>query len=88
MDSIFDALECLIDIITSFLYNKAFDKNKKMIKRLPYIIIYIVILILIISLLTYFGTILINTNNILGYILLFFSLLCMLILIYPFIKNK
>lgn len=88
MDSIFDALECLIDIITSFLYNKAFDKNKKMIKRLPYIIIYIVILTLIISLLTYFGTILINTNNILGYILLFFSLLCMLILIYPFIKNK
>lgn len=88
MDSIFDALEGLIDIITSFLYNKSFDKNKKMIKRLPYIIIYIVILILIISLLTYFGTILINTNNILGYILLFFSLLCMYILIYPFIKNK
>lgn len=29
MDSIFDALEDLIDIITSFLYDKAFDKKKK-----------------------------------------------------------
>lgn len=89
MESIFDALDGLLDIITLFLHNKAFDRNKNIIKRLPYIIMYTLLLMLIIVVLIYLGICLINNNNIFGYVLLLFSLLLLIILIYPFIKiNK
>lgn len=89
MESIFDALDGLLDIITLFLYDKAFARNKNTIKRLPYIIMYTLLLMLIIAILIYLGLCLINNNNIFGYVLLLLSLLLLVILIYPFIKiNK
>lgn len=87
---IFDGLEAILTIISEFLYDKAFNKKKKLINRLPYIIIYIIILGLIIFGSIYLGITLIDNNNsLLGFLLLGIAILFIVLLICPFVlKDK
>lgn len=85
---IFDGLEAILTIITEFLYNKAFDKNKKILKRLPYIIIYILLLVLIVFGLSFLGIILIkNKQELLVFFCVIISGICVILLIVPFLKK-
>ncbi len=86
---IFDGLEIILTIIYEFLYDKAFNRNKKLVHRLFYIILYVGTLSSIICGLIYLSIILINDKNILfGSILLGISILCIMMLIYPFFEKK
>ena len=88
MDEIFIAIEGLLDLMTEFILDKAFDKKKTLKKRLPYIIFYILILSLIITCLLIGGIYLAEVNNLIGIILLAFAIIFIALLVYPFIKYK
>ena len=88
MDEIFIAIEGLLDLITEFILDRAFNKKKTLKKRLPYIIFYILILSLIIACLLIGGIYLVKDNNIIGIILLAFAVIFIALLVYPFIKYK
>lgn len=88
MDEIFIAIEGLLDLITEFILDRAFDKKKTLKKRLPYIIFYILILSLIIACLLIGGIYLVKNNNLIGIILLAFAVTFITLLVYPFIKYK
>lgn len=85
---ILDGLEAILTVITEFLYNKAFDKNRKILKRLPYIIIYILLLVLIVFGLSFLGIILIkDKQELLGCFFMIISVIFVILLIVPFLKK-
>ena len=88
MDEIFTAIEGVFDLLGEFIYARAFNKEKSLKRRLPYIIFYVLILILIIVCLTIGGIYLIKDANLIGIILLIFTCLFIIMLVYPFIKYK
>ena len=57
----------------NLIYARAFNKEKSLKRRLPYIIFYVLILILIIVCLTIGGIYLIKDANLIGIILLIFT---------------
>ncbi len=84
---IFEGLEVIINMIIELIYNKAFDKNKNLTKRIPYIMLYSSLLSLIIIGLIYLIIILFKSNYILLPILLFLIVILLLyLLIKPFWK--
>ena len=87
MDAIFMALEGLFDLIGEFIFDKAFDKKKTLKLRLPYIIIYVLTLTIIIAFLIIGSIYLLQDSNLIGIALLIFSILFVVILIFPFIKK-
>ena len=87
MDEVLTAIEGLFDLLAEFILDKAFNKNKTLKERLPYIILYILVLVLIITSLIIGGVFLIKDNNLIGIALLIFAVLFIIILIYPFIKK-
>lgn len=85
---IFDGIEAILTIIGDFLYSKAFDKNVKVLTRLPYIMIYIILLMLIILILSFLGIILIKNNQkLLGYLCMIILFICVYLLIVPFFEK-
>lgn len=90
MEEIALACEAILDTINEFIYDKAFDKTRKLSKRIPFILIYCLTLLLLIALLVFIGVNLVLDNNWFGYLLLLllFSLLICFVLIYPFIFYK
>ena len=72
MDEIFIAIEGLFDLLSEFIYARAFNKEKSLKSRLPYISTYVLTLIIIIVCLTIGGIYLIKDANLIGIILLFF----------------
>lgn len=85
MDEIFIAIEGLFDLLSEFIYARAFNKEKSLKSRLSYISTYVLTLIIIIVCLTIGGIYLIKDANLIGIILLFFAFL-FIMLIYPFLK--
>lgn len=87
---IFEALEAMILVISEYFYQKSFDKKKTLRKRMPFLIIYIVSLFLIISGTTFLSFVLIYKKNqyFLGILLLLISILCIHLLLSPFLKKK
>lgn len=86
---IFDALEAILTVVSEFLYDKAFNKSIKLIKRIPYLLIYIAVLIIIIIGLVYLAINLINNKNILfGFSLLIIAILCIFILLFSILKRS
>lgn len=81
------ALEGLFDLIGEFIFDKAFDKKKTLKLRLPYIIIYVLTLTIIIAFLIIGSIYLLQDSNLIGIALLIFSILFVVILIFPFIKK-
>ncbi len=81
MDEIFIAIEGLLDLMTEFILDRAFDKKKTLKKRLPYIIFYILILSLIITCLLIGGIYLAEVNNLIGIILLAFAIIFIALLV-------
>lgn len=85
---IFDELGDILNLLIEFLHNKAFNKEKKLLNRLPYITIYVLILSLTACILIYLGIILIKKSNVmLGISLLVIAILLIIILALPFIKK-
>lgn len=81
MEEIALACEAIIDVINGFIYDKAFDKTRKLSKRIPFILIYCL------TLLVFIVVNLVLDNNGFGYLLLLSLLICF-VLIYPFIFYK
>lgn len=80
-----DIFEAILDILDEKIYDKAFNKNNKLLKRLPYIIIYEVAILLLIVLACLMSLIF---KNIISIILIIMTVLLITLLFLPFIKNK
>ncbi len=80
-------------LITKFLIEMAFDKNKSLTRRLLYIVIYFIFIILLLGIASYVGLNLIKAkaleSKVMGYILLIgFVPIGIVMLIYPFMIKK
>lgn len=78
-------------LIIQFFYEKAFDKKRGLIKRLPYVIFYVVFLIITIFCVAYISLNLIKDkqieNKIIGYLLILLVPLLLIMLLYPLYKE-
>lgn len=88
MDSIALVCEACMDFLNELIIDRAFNRERKLSKRIPFIIIYVLVLLLLLSLLLFVGINLVIQKNIFGYFLLLMSLLNLFMLIYPFIFYK
>ena len=84
-----EAIQVIIDLLDEYIFNKAFNKKEKFLKRLLYIILYFLIVIITSGLCIFIGINYIITENIFGYFITAFGVLFLLFLISPFfIKNN
>ena len=84
---LFEGLEVIVNMIIELTYDKAFDKNKNLTKRIPYIFLYFLLLSLIIIGVIYLIIILFKNNYIiLPTLLLLIVILLLYLLIKPFFK--
>ena len=88
MDDIAFACEAVIDVANELIFDKAFDKSRKLTKRIPFMIIYVLLLSGIIFLLGFISINLIIRKNYFGLLFIIMSLLSLFMLIYPFIFYK
>ena len=88
MDNIGDICEVIMNFINELIVDRAFNKEIKLSKRIPFIIIYVLVILLLLSFLTFIGINLVIQKNIFGYFLLVIALLILFMLIYPFIFYK
>lgn len=83
-----EIFEVVLDVLNEFITSKAFNKDIKLIKRLPYIFIYELVLLLLCVLASFLSFNFIVTNNIIGYILFIISLILVVLMILPFLQKK
>lgn len=83
-----EIFEVVLDVLNEFIISKAFNKDVKLIKRLPYIFIYEFVLLLLFVLASFLSLNFIVTDNIIGYILFIISLILVLLMILPFFTEK
>lgn len=83
-----EAFEVIIDILNELIIDKAFNKDRKLTKRLPFILFYYVIILLLLVLSLFLGINYILINNIFGYLILTLSLILVILLIIPFFNKK
>ena len=84
-----EAVQFIIDLLNKYIFDKAFNKKEKFLKKLPYIILYFLIIIMTSGLCIFIGINYIITGNIFGYFITIFGMLFLLLLIIPFfMKNN
>ena len=83
-----EAFEVIIDILNELIIDKAFNKDRKLTKRLPFILIYYVTILLLLVLSLFLGINYILVNNIFGYLILILSLILVIMLILPLFDRR
>lgn len=86
METILEGLSVILEIIDEFLHKKVFNNKIKLVKRIPYILLYIVIMFSLIYGIIWLGILLIKDNNLFGYIFILISLTLIVYIIYS-LKN-
>ena len=76
------------DFLDKLIIDRAFNKNKSLIKRIPFIIIYYLLVLGMLFLSVFIGINYILNHNIFGYFLLIISLMCIILLFVPFFIKK
>ena len=83
-----DVIQFIIDLINEYLFDKAFNKKEKFLKRLPFIILYFLIVIMTSGLCIFIGINYIIAGNIFGYFVTILGILFFIFLIIPFFTNN
>ena len=84
-----EAIQFIIDLLSECIFDKAFNKKKKFLKRLPFIILYFLIVSMTSGLCIFIGINYILTGKIFGYFIIIIGILFLLLLVSPFfIKNN
>ena len=83
-----EAIQFIIDLLNECIFDRAFNKKKKFLKRLPYIILYFLIVIITSGLCIFIGINYIMIENIFGYFITIFGILFLLFLIIPFFMRN
>ncbi len=83
-----EAVQFIIDLLNEFIFDKAFNKKEKFLKKLPYIILYFLIVIMTSGLCLFVGINYMLKDNIYGYFITIFGVLFLIFLIIPFFINK
>lgn len=78
-----EAFEAILDILDNLIIDKAFDKNRDIKKRLPYIFIYYITIIVLCILTLFLSINLIKARNIIGYFLIMIFVILLILLILP-----
>ncbi|MCI8498020.1 MAG: hypothetical protein HFG33_01275 [Bacilli bacterium] len=78
----------MLDMLGKLIIDKAFNKEKSIKERLPYILSYYIVIILLLSLSVFLSVNFIRTKNVLGYFLAFVSIILFIMLILPFFENR
>lgn len=88
MEVILEGLSVILEILENFIKKKAFNKKIKLLKRIPFILLYVLILLSLILGITWLGITLIKDYNLFGYLFLFISFILIICLLYPFMKKQ
>ena len=83
-----DVFVVIGDFLDKLIIDRAFNKNKSLIKRIPFIIIYYLLVLGMLFLSVFIGINYILNHNIFGYFLLIISLMCIILLFAPFFIKK
>lgn len=83
-----DVFVVIGDFLDKLIIDRAFNKNKSLIKRIPFIIIYYLLVLGMLFLSVFIGINYILNHNIFGYFLLIISLMCIILLFVPFFIKK
>jgi len=78
----------MLDMLGKLIIDKAFNKEKSIKERLPYILSYYIVIILLLALSVFLSVNFIRTKNVLGYFLAFVSIILFIMLILPFFENR
>lgn len=76
------------DLLDELIIDRAFNNNKKLSKRLPFIIIYYLIVLSVLALSLFIGINYILVHNVIGYFFLIISLLNIILFFLPFFIKK
>ena len=76
------------DLLDELIIDRAFNNNKKLSKRLPFIIIYYLIVLNVLALSLFIGINYILVHNVIGYFFLIISLLNIILFFLPFFIKK
>lgn len=83
-----DVFVVIGDFLDKLIIDRAFNKNKSLIKRIPFIIIYYLLVLGMLFLSVFIGINYILNHNIFGYFLLIISLMCIILVFVPFFIKK
>lgn len=83
-----DVFVVIGDFLDKLIIDRAFNKNKSLIKRIPFIIIYYLLVLGMLFFSVFIGINYILNHNIFGYFLLIISLMCIILLFVPFFIKK
>ncbi len=78
----------MLDMLGKLIIDKAFNKERSIKERLPYILSYYIVIILLLALSVFLSVNFIRTKNVLGYFLAFVSIILFIMLILPFFENR
>lgn len=83
-----DVFVVIGDFLDKLIIDRAFNKNKSLIKRIPFIIIYYLLVLGMLFLSVFIGINYILNHNIFGYFLFIISLMCIILVFVPFFIKK
>ncbi len=83
-----EAIQFIFDLLSECIFDKAFNKKDKFIKRLPFIILYFLIVSITSGLCIFIGINYIMAGKIFGYFITIIGILSLLFFIIPFFPKK
>ena len=83
-----EAIQFILDLLSECIFDKAFNKKEKFLKRLPFIVLYFLLIIMTSGLCIFIGINYIITGNIFGYFITIIGILFLLFFIIPFFQKN